>query len=40
MVLAQPIAVGAVDIAAFGGLYRTNARQPQPLKARTVQVSS
>jgi carbonic anhydrase len=40
MVLAQPIAVGAADIAKFARLYPTNARRPQPIKARTVQVSS
>lgn len=39
MVLAQPIAVGAGDIAKFARLYPTNARRPQPIKTRTVQVS-
>ena len=40
MVLAQPITVGAGDIAAFAKLYPVNARQPQPIKARKVEVSS
>jgi carbonic anhydrase len=40
MVLAQPIAVGAGDIAAFARLYRSNARLPQPIKTRMVMVSS
>jgi carbonic anhydrase len=40
MVLAQPIAVHAADIAKFARLYPLNARRPQPIKTRTVQVSS
>ena len=40
MMLAQPITVGAGDIAAFAKLYPVNARQPQPIKARKVEVSS
>jgi carbonic anhydrase len=40
MVLADPIAVSDGDIAKFAALYRTNARLPQPIKNRTVQVSS
>jgi len=40
MVLAQPIVVGAADIAKFARLYPSNARRPQPIKNRTVLFSS
>lgn len=40
MVLAQPIAVGAADIAKFASFYPLNARRPQPIKTRAVQISS
>ncbi len=40
MVLAQPITAGVTDIAKFAKLFPGNARRPQPIKSRTVQVSS